>query len=142
MGGSALPEILRHCQSASQSISRPSRANEPTVLTQTYSKMQRLTQLSRVLCNIDRHFAFNKILLYPNHVSATLSGTSLKEDADSAQLDDRYDTEIPKTRPEPQGTVYDSRSRRVFSVLCADKLQRKTDRNVGTAILCALEAVP
>lgn len=72
--------------------------------------MQRVTQPSRVLCNNDRQFAFNKILLHLNHVSATLSGTSLKEDADSAQPDDRYDPAIPKTRPEPQGTAYDSRS--------------------------------
>jgi hypothetical protein len=61
-------------------------------------------------CNTDRHFAFNKILLQLNYVSATLPGTSLKEDAYSAQPDDRYDPEIPKTRPQPQGAAYDSRS--------------------------------
>jgi len=61
-------------------------------------------------CNTDRHLAFNKILLHLNHVSARLSRTSLKEDANSAQPDDRYVPEIPKTRPEPQGAAYDPRS--------------------------------
>jgi hypothetical protein len=84
--------------SVSQSVNKPTAIIVASKWAECHTKMQRAISLSRVKCNTDRYFAFNKILLHLNHVSTTLSGTwtSLKEDADSAQPDDRQSLKYQK----------------------------------------------